>query len=46
MSFVAVTAVGRSFGSERPQAYTSAKDACVPLLLRWIVALEVPPADV
>ena len=46
MSFVAVTALGWSFGSERPHAYTSAKDACVPLLLRWMVALEVPPAEV
>ena len=46
MSFVAVTALGMSFGSDRPHAYTSAKPAWVPLLVSLTVALDMPPADV
>ena len=46
MSFVAVIAFGRSLGSDRPQAYTSAMPVWMPLLVSVMVALEMPPADV
>ena len=38
MSFVATLVAGRSFGSDRPQAYTSAMPVWMPLLVSGTVA--------